>query len=234
MQLFYEPSLKPGDNTFTLSKEEAQHAVRVLRKKTGDNISIINGKGALFQAIIKNADPNQFTVLITGYKEKEKPSPCFHICLALLKKPERIEWFIEKAIEIGVSRITIFTSRQTEKKNLKTERLAKIAVSALKQSGNLWLPEIDCSINFDTLVKSEFNGEKFIAYCRTELSKHLKYAAITGNDTIILIGPEGDFTEDEVTLALNNGFKEVSLGESRLRAETAALYALLTLQLTNI
>lgn len=234
MQLFYEPSLKPGDSIFTLSKEESQHAVRVLRKRAGDNITIINGKGALFQAVIKNPDSNQATVHITEYKEKEKPTPYFHICLALLKKPERIEWFIEKAIEIGVSRITIFTSKQTEKKNLKTERLAKIAVSALKQSGNLWLPEIDCSTNFDSLVKSAFNGDKFIAYCRTELTKHLKYAALPGNDTIILLGPEGDFTEEEVTLALNNGFKEVSLGESRLRAETAALYALLTLQLTNI
>lgn len=234
MQLFYEPSLTAGNNDFTLGKEESQHAVRVLRKRAGDNISIINGKGVLFQGMIKNPDPNQVSIQIIDYKETKKPEPYLHICLALLKKTERIEWFVEKAIEIGVSRISIFTSKQTEKKGLKTERLAKIAVSALKQSGNLWLPELDCSTNFDALVKTPFNGDKFIAYCRTETTKHLKLAGRQGNNTIILIGPEGDFTDEEVTLALNNGFKEVSLGESRLRAETAALYALLTLRLTNI
>ena len=234
MQYYYQPDLQVSEKHFALTPDESHHAVKVLRHNAGDVLNILNGRGGKFTARILETHPKGCAMEVIGFTEEAAYNPHIHIALSLIKSRERIEWFLEKAIEIGVTELSFFTSHQSEKRGLNEERLQKIAVSALKQSGNTWLPKINALTSFDKLIKSEVPGMKFIAYCPVEETIHLNTQYKPGNDAIILIGPEGDFSETEVKAAIGKGFKEVSLGKNRLRSETAALVSLLALKLRNI
>ncbi len=230
---FHSENLLHGSR-LTLSEDEGRHAIKVLRSSIGDSIHIINGKGQLAEAVITNIKGNNVEVAIENVKFENKPGYELVIGLAILKKRDRLEWFVEKAIELAANRIILFNSQYTEKTHLDTKRLQKIAISASKQSGNLWMPEISCSIDFHKVISENFSGEKYIAHCREDGRKQLLNQAYKSSESaLVLIGPEGDFSESEIRNALENNFYPVSLGNLRLRAETAALTALMMLQIAN-
>ena len=162
-------------------------------------------------------------------EEKELPKPLWkgylHIAVAPTKLMERNEWFVEKAVEIGVDEITFLNTEHSERDVIKMERIEKIAVSAMKQSEKAFMPRLNGMTRFRTLIENGFEGDKFIAHCEPGMKVHLKDAVVAGHDTLVLIGPEGDFSPAEIEMALKAGFKPISLGPSRLRTETAAIVA---------
>jgi 16S rRNA (uracil1498-N3)-methyltransferase len=236
MHLFYTPDI--SGEIYTLNEEESKHAVRVLRLKTGDTIQLIDGKGGFYTAEIIDDHQKHCSVKITGTKrEFEKRDHYLHIALAPTKNNDRTEWFLEKATEIGIDKVSLMDCDNSERSIVKKERLQKVAVSAIKQSLKAYLPEISEMTPFNKFIESVsgFTGQKFIAHCRTTFGtgQHLRSLYEPGKDVLVLIGPEGDFSAAEVKLALDEGFKEISLGKSRLRTETAALYACTTINILN-
>jgi len=229
--IFYAPDIL---NNNTLPEEESAHCIRVLRKKEGDHISITDGKGHFYNSIITEPHPKHCIVSISETIEQEKPwSNFIHIAFAPTKNLDRIEWFTEKATEIGIDRITPLLCRYSERKEMKLPRIEKILVSAMKQSQKAYLPVLDEMIKFSTFIKQPFDGQKFIAHCIPGEKYLLKNLYKPGDNVLILIGPEGDFSEQEVEEALKQGFQPISLGNSRLRTETAALVACNTVQVLN-
>ena len=233
MDYFYVPLLTLDKNSVTLRGKEAGHIYKVLRYKEGRVLRLLDGKGIVYEGVISEISNDEIEIKISG--SISQPSYAFkiHMALGLLKKTDRIEWFIEKAVEIGVSEISIFYSMNTEKKGLNMERLQKIAIAALKQSGNPWLPIINEPISFSQLIKVPFAGEKYIGYCENETEGLLAKTYSKNRNAIVLIGPEGDFTKEEISDAHEAGFKKMSLGTNRLRSETAALAALLVMDTIN-
>lgn len=238
--VFFHPCISA---TCLLSEEESNHAIRVFRLSNGDKIKLVDGKGGLYEGVITDANPKKCSVSIPGFlpgKEIRKTKGfCIHMAVAPTKSPNRFEWFLEKATEIGVDEITPLICGHSEKrlsvlqegrKEKKNGRMEKILVSALKQSMNLFLPKLNPPENFNDFVLKAHPGKKFIAHYS---ESHLKNLYKKGEDALVLIGPEGDFTESEIGLAGKNGFLEVSLGKSRLRTETAALVACHTVNLIN-
>ena len=235
MHLFYTPGI--DGSTYTLPEEESKHAVRVLRLGIGDRISLIDGKGGWYEAEISDDNPKRCSVKITeARKDVGKRSWELHIAIAPTKMMDRLEWFVEKATETGIDAISLIDCSNSERTAVKTERLSKVAISAIKQSLKAYLPQLDDMSSFKQFIAASknFGGEKFIAHCnyRGQLP-HLKTLYTRGKNVMVMIGPEGDFTMEEVKLALENDFKEISLGESRLRTETAALYACTALNVLN-
>jgi RNA methyltransferase, RsmE family len=229
--IFYAPHIL--DNT-VLPEEESAHCVRVLRKKEGDQILITDGKGHFFDAEIVVAHPKKCEVSILQKQDVLKPwNGYLHIAFAPTKNLDRIEWFAEKVTEIGIDRITPLLCRYSERKEIKLLRIEKILVSAMKQSQKASLPQLDEMVSFKQFVKQSFDGQKFIAHCYPMEKELLKSIYKQGENVLILIGPEGDFSEQEVDEALQNGFKSISLGSSRLRTETAGLVACNTIQILN-
>ncbi len=231
MHFFYTPDIL---TTNELPDLEAQHCVRVLRLKEGDSIRLTDGKGYFYDAVITLANPKNCKVEIT----KTIPESSFwnfkiEIALAPTKNIDRTEWFVEKATEIGINKIDFLKCRYSERKDIKLSRIEKITVSAMKQSMKSTLPELQELTDFKKVISQNFSGQKFIAHCYPGEKELLSAAYKPGGDTLILIGPEGDFSEEEVTLAMKNGFKAISLGESRLRTETAALVACQTIHIVN-
>ncbi|MDR1436941.1 MAG: 16S rRNA (uracil(1498)-N(3))-methyltransferase [Candidatus Symbiothrix sp.] len=231
MVLFYAPGL-PGD--LLLPEPESQHCIRVLRRQKGDLIRATNGKGSFFTARISDPDVRHCRLeILETVPEIPLWNGWIEIAVAPTKNRERIEWFVEKATEIGINKITFLRTRFSERKEMKTERLNHILAAAMKQSEKALLPELQEITAFEHFVKQDFNGQKFIAHCR-EGNRELLCKSLQGEgNVLILIGPEGDFSEDEVRLAINNGFRAVSLGESRLRTETAALTACQTVHIVR-
>lgn len=226
MQLFYNPTITVKTNTFTFDKAESRHIVRVLRKQEGDQLHITNGNGVLFVAEVSVASDKKCLVNIISITEKKKAWGYYlHIAVAPTKLNERLEWFIEKAIEIGVDEITPIICKHSERKIIKLERFEKIALSAMKQSLKFHLPKINPAVSFKEFMTRNPNGELFIAHCEEQDKKSFKQEIKPNTDLTILIGPEGDFSTAEIQLALQNKYTPVSLGESRLRTETAALVA---------
>jgi 16S rRNA (uracil1498-N3)-methyltransferase len=236
VNLFYTPDI--DSEIYTLSEEESKHAIRVLRLVIGDTIQLIDGKGNLFQAIVTEDHPKRCTVHVTDLqKEYGKRNFRIHIAMAPTKNIERTEWFLEKAVEIGLDAYTPIQCEHSERVIVKTERLHKIIVSAMKQSLKAYEPGMDEAVSFTNFIKTtqSFEGEKFIAHCNRETSEPglLKNLYTKLSSVLILIGPEGDFSKEEINLALQNGFTAISLGKSRLRTETAALMACHTINLIN-
>lgn len=227
MHLFYTPDITT--NTYTLSEEESKHAIRVLRLGIGDTIQLIDGKGGLYVAEIMDDTQKHCAVNIIDTKKEFTKRNCYlQVAIAPTKNMDRLEWFIEKATEIGIDEISLIDCEKSERTVVKAERLNKVAISAIKQSIKAYLPQINEVIDFKKFIISikDFKGQKFIAHCHArEVLPHIKTLFNSKENTIIIIGPEGDFTIEEIKQALDNGFKEISLGESRLRTETAALYA---------
>jgi 16S rRNA (uracil1498-N3)-methyltransferase len=233
MQLFFCRDIA-GDR-YTLSEEESKHAVRVLRLAEGDSIDITDGKGNLFHCRIISANPKRCEVRVDGAPVVSIPPPFrIHIGIAPTKNIERFEWFLEKATEIGVDVITPVFCRYSERAVLKQSRLEKVIVSAMKQSLKTTLPILNEPVNFSEIVKTSGDQEKFIAYCETGEEALLSKLYKPHKDVIILIGPEGDFSPEEIVLARSNGFVPVSLGPSRLRTETAGVVACHTINLLNL
>jgi 16S rRNA (uracil1498-N3)-methyltransferase len=225
MQIFYAPDIS-GD-TFTLNEVESKHIIRVLRLAKGDNVRLIDGKGNLFEGVIDNPDQKKCTVTITGIiKDFEKRNYWLHIAISPIKNPERFEWFVEKSVEIGIDEITPLICHNSEKQGIKPERINNIIISAMKQSLKATRTILNTPVKFDDFIKTAGNGIKMIAHC-SESSGRIKIsdACSKEENAIILIGPEGDFTADEIRKASENGFAGVHLGNSRLRTETAGVAA---------
>jgi 16S rRNA (uracil1498-N3)-methyltransferase len=234
MHLFYTPDI--SSNTYTLNEEESKHAIRVLRLATGDKIQLIDGIGGWYEAEITDANQKHCTVsIIETKKEVGKRKWNLHIAIAPTKNMDRLEWFVEKATEMGIDEISLIDCKNSERTIVKTERIKKVVISAVKQSLKAYLPKTNDVVDFKKLIASskDFKGEKFIAHCNSTGLPHIKSLYKVRENALILIGPEGDFTLDEVKLALENGFKAIGLGESRLRTETAALYACTTINILN-
>ena len=209
-----------------LSPEESKHCIKVLRKKAGDVISVIDGKGNFYETEITHSNPEACVVKILSKKQIAVKKPyCLHIVISPTKNPDRIEWMIEKCTELGVDEFSFIICKRTEKPTVKLERLQKIAESAVKQSVQGIIPKINETVSFKEFISEHIiSGEKkYIAYCGEAQKTELKNI-LSPSKNLILIGPEGDFTEEEIKLAGKNGYKNLSLGEARLRTETSALF----------
>ena len=244
MQLFYAPNIKTkipayakaSAGRFTLNESESKHCIKVLRLNAGDTINLIDGKGGFYKAKIINAHPKRCSVkIIETVKDYGRRNFYLHIAIAPPKNIERMKWFLEKVTEIGIDEITPIICKHSERKVVNTERLTKVITSAVKQSIKAYHPVLNNPVKFDEFVMSEFsnNCHKFIAYYNAHNKKNLKKTYRTKQDALILIGPEGDFTSEEVKFAVKNNFTEISLGGSRLRTETAGIVACCTVNLVN-
>ncbi|MEP0214119.1 MAG: 16S rRNA (uracil(1498)-N(3))-methyltransferase [Cellulophaga sp.] len=233
MQLFYNSTLDNSISQFVFSPEESKHIVKVLRKVEGDELYITNGKGYLFTAKIMVADIKKCKAQITSKEKKHRPMHWMHIAVAPTKMNDRFEWFLEKATEIGVDEITPIICDHSERKVLKLERMEKVLQSAMKQSLQTYLPKLNTPVPFSEFVKKEHKDLLFIAHCEEEEKAELKRRVAADKDVTVLIGPEGDFSESEITQAYENGFVPVSLGKNRLRTETAAIVACTTVAMIN-
>ena len=225
MHIFYTPDIK--SDTYKLSQEESKHCIKVLRLKKGDKIRLQNGKGKSFTAVITDDNYKQCTVKIVETIEKQnRKNYSLHIAIAPTKNINRYEVFLEKSSEIGIDEIIPLLSRYSERKIIKPDRLEKVVVSAIKQSKSLFKPKLSEFKDLKDIINIDFYGEKYIAHCYdSENKKHIKQVYKKGNNVLILIGPEGDFSEDEINLAKEKGFLEISLSDSRLRTETAGIVA---------
>ena len=233
MQLFYNSSLTKHDLGFTFDREESKHIVKVLRKKESDIIFITNGLGFLFESEIILASEKKCEVKITKETFQEPDKFYTHIVVAPTKMNDRLEWFLEKATEIGIHEITPIICDHSERKVYKIDRAEKIIQAAMKQSLHYYIPKINEPISFAQFVKSNIDGQKFIAHCEETDKKSFKNEVKKDDKVTILIGPEGDFSTKEINLAIANQFIPVTLGNTRLRTETAALVACHTIALIN-
>lgn len=217
-----------------MPESESQHCARVLRKKEGDSLFITDGKGYFYRAKLLQANPKSCVVTIE--EEMEQPKGWdynLQIAFAPTKNLDRMEWFVEKATEIGIDTFSPLKCRYSERKNINATRLEKIMVSAMKQSQKSRLPQFENIIKFEEFIKQPFEGQKFIAHCYDSIKTPITQICKRDTNTLILIGPEGDFSEEEVAKSIEHGFTPISLGDSRLRTETAALVACHTVHVIN-
>lgn len=232
MDVFFAPDLIQPQDFYPLPEEEAKHAIRVLRLKKGDPILLNNGCGKIFNAEIAEDSKNHCIVKINGTFLEQQEKVKLHMLVAPTKNIERFEWFLEKATEIGISSITPIITQNSERTVIKPERLEKILIAAIKQSHRAILPALKPMCHLKNL--NEFQGDVFIAHCKEDNEKaDLKNALKGGNESTILIGPEGDFTQEEIQLCKSRGAVAVNLSGARLRTETAALVACHTFNLIN-
>ena len=230
MYLFYTPQIVGTADeigkTYSLDEEESGHCVRVLRYTRGDEILLTNGQGMTYTAVITNPHPKhcEFEVR-TAEKQSKHHSNYIHIAIAPTKNVERIEWFVEKCTEIGVDEITPLLCRFSERKQLRIDRLQKIILSAAKQSLTPYLPKLNEMTDCTEFIRGTEEETRFIAHCYKEDKRDLRNEIKPGKSVVVMIGPEGDFSEQEIAEALQHHFVPVSLGESRLRTETAGIVA---------
>jgi 16S rRNA (uracil1498-N3)-methyltransferase len=204
--------------------------------RRGDTLHFTDGAGNMYEGIITEDDPHYMRVTVTGVtKDYGKRQYRLHIAISPLKNDDRLEWFIEKAVELGIDEITPLICARTEKKRIRKERLDGLILSAMKQSVKAFLPVLNEPVQFTEFINKEHFGRRLIACCDTQLErKAITFAVGPGKDVLILIGPEGDFTDDEVKLASDAGFLPVHMGSSRLRTETAGVAACCAVYLANI
>ncbi len=236
MHLFYSPILEPHHHQFILNEDESKHAIRVLRLGVGASLILVDGKGGWYTAEILDPHPKRTTLHISSVKQSFHKSPYhLHIAVAPTKSIDRIEWFIEKATEIGIQEITPLICEHSERKEVKVDRLKKVAIAAMKQSLKAYLPQINEPISLIQFLKNERQSDvaAYIAHCADEEKYYLKDTAEAAGKYLILIGPEGDFSDKEIQQCINAGYKPISLGNSRLRTETAALTSCIEFSLIN-
>lgn len=232
MNVFFLSDAKLG--MISLPEEESKHCVKVLRMKEGDRFCVSNGKGSLFDAELLDANPKKAVAsLYNEYAGYDNKDFVLEIAIAPTKSNDRTEWFLEKATEIGIDKVKLFASCHSERKVANVDRFRKVMIAALKQSIKSKLPLIEDVVSLETLVKQPFDGKKYIAYISENVTEQLCDIYKKGDNVLILIGPEGDFSPEEVRVAMDYGFIPVSLGHVRLRTETAALVACHTVQLIN-
>jgi len=233
LPVFYAGTLSPGEATYTMDEATSKYCIQVLRREKGQPVLLTNGRGQQFTATIMDDNRKKCVVQITGHTSIPAPAPALRIAVAFTKNASRIEWFLEKATEIGVQSIIPLLTRRTEKEKFRKERLENILVAAMLQSQQCWLPELAAPATFEALVQHNNAPQQFIAHCLPEQKAPLQQVMQPGKDTLILIGPEGDFTPEEISLALDRGFKPVSLGNTRLRTETAGVVACALMNAVN-
>lgn len=236
MQLFYAPEITLP--SYTLTEEESKHGVRVLRLAVGDVIHLTDGRGTLYHGRIADDHPKRCLVEIERVEEQFEPLP-YHLTMAVAptKNTDRYEWFLEKATEIGVDCFIPLESEHSERRTLKAERCEKVIVAAMKQSLKAFKPQMQPLTTFKALIATPFEGRKLIAHCdeahRSEGKRYLASTLQRGEAALVLIGPEGDFSKEEIALAIEAGFEEITLGEQRLRTETAAVVAVTMVAVVN-
>lgn len=231
MHLFYTPEIA---HSHELPADEAAHALRVLRLQPGDEVSLTDGQGSFYHARISECNRKRCMVEVV---DREEQAPLWtghlHLALAPTKNMDRMEWLAEKATEIGFDELTFLNCQWSERRIVKGERIEKILVSAMKQSLKARLPQLNEMAHFSQFIKQPFSGQKFIAHCHEGEKQPLRKALQPTQDALVLIGPEGDFSPDEVASAIAEGFTPVTLGNTRLRTETAALVAVHLMNLAH-
>lgn len=232
LPLFYEPLLTEKDTLFLLSEESKRHAINVLRLKTSDAFHVTNGKGLLCRAVLQEVDKKNAVAKIETIQFVSKPTTEIIIAVSLVKNSSRFEWLLEKITELGVAHIIPLLCKRTEKEHFRYDRMNAIVVAAMLQSQQTWLPQLHNPTSFNDLVSKHNYKQKFAAFCGDIPKNDLSRISITEN-AIILIGPEGDFTNEEMEKAIEKNYLPVTLGKTRLRTETAAIVAA-TLLINNI
>ena len=225
MQLFYNPNINETTENFSFDKEESKHIIKVLRKKDTDILHVTNGLGFLFKTEITLASDSKCTVKIISFEKAAPSKSRLHLAVAPTKMNDRYEWFLEKATEIGIQEITPIICDHSERKVINNERFDKILLAAMKQSNELYLPKLNPALSFKEFVALKNDDLKLIAHCEETDKKTLKSVLKPNQNLTMLIGPEGDFSDKEITLAISNDYIPVSLGNTRLRTETAAIVA---------
>ncbi len=228
LPFFYTDPILSSDNIVVLNEDNSKHVVQVLRMQEGKQLKLTDGLGNIFLAEITDAHKKKCTVKILEKTKEESPANKVCIAISPVKNNSRLEWFLEKATEIGATEIVLLMCERTEKQHIRMDRLKGILVSAMLQSQQAWLPILEEPKKYVGYIKSVVSANKFIAHCEKENKHSLKNIVSTFqpfNSSTVLIGPEGDFTPQEITLALENNFMPVALGNTRLRTETAALVA---------
>lgn len=225
MHIFYVPGIT-GDSC-VMDESESRHCIRVLRMTKDDRVKLVDGKGGYYEGIITGSDPSACRIRITdSFQGFEKRGYRLHMAVSPIKNQERFEWLIEKIVELGIDEITPLVCRNTEKKGIKTERINNIIISAMKQSLKAYKPLLNEALPFREFIAAGHSGIKMIAHCdRGSELKKMDLVYRKGMDALILIGPEGDFSKEEIDLALSSGYAGISLGTSRLRTETAGIAA---------
>ncbi|MDX1943003.1 MAG: 16S rRNA (uracil(1498)-N(3))-methyltransferase [Saprospiraceae bacterium] len=231
MNLFYTTDIQ-GELAI-LHDEEARHCTQVLRKKIGDEIHFVDGRGTFYQGVLVEIGKKDCSIQIQEKRVEAPKDYRVHIAIAPTKNMDRLEWFAEKTTEIGVDEITLLLCEHSERKNIRLDRLEKILIAAMKQSLKASLPKLNDMIAFDQFIAQITDEQKFIAYLGAALNPHLKNSCQSKTNVLVLIGPEGDFSTQEIQNALKIGFMGVSLGNSRLRTETAGLVACHIVNLVN-
>lgn len=231
---FYAAEIRESDRRFTLDDASAKHCIQVLRHRAGDALILTDGKGRRFNVVIDQADKKHCTVAVLGSSQMPVPAPRLGIGIAFTKHVSRIEWFIEKATEIGVGDIYPLLCARSERMKYQMTRLHHIMVSAMLQSQQVYLPRLHETTPFaDLVTEGSRGGQKFIAYCGEDEKGLLGQQVEENRDALVLIGPEGDFTQEEINLAREDGYQPVSLGATRLRTETAGMVACVLLNAAN-
>jgi len=234
MQLFYNPNIDKDTQQITFNKEESRHIVKVLRKKEGDTLYLTDGKGNLYTSKINIANDKKCLSTIFGTTKKSLGRDYkLHIAIAPTKNNDRLEWFLEKATEIGIDEITPIISNNSERKKKKKERLEKIIQSAMKQSLKFYLPKLNNAIPYNEFLNRKFEKKVYIAHCHEGDKISMKEIIQPKESLTILIGPEGDFSSEEISQAINGGCIPISLGQARLRTETAAVVAVQNVAFIN-
>lgn len=232
MHIFYTPDIT--SETYTLSEEESKHCIKVLRLEQGSVVQLVDGKGGFYEALISDPHPKRTSLkVIRTLQNYGKRNHYLHIAVAPTKNIERMEWFLEKATEIGIDEITPIICERSERKELKTERLNKVITSAVKQSIKAYHPKLNHPARFQDFINTASNAKKYIAHCIDSEKFSLKAKIELNSDYLVIIGPEGDFSQSEVDSALLAHYVPIELGTSRLRTETAALEACFEINFLN-
>lgn len=232
-RIFYHPDLEPGQTETLLPEEDARHIIKVLRMKTGESLTLTDGRGHWFEARILQADSRQCRLEVLSWRAVEKLPGYVHIAVAPTKNADRLEWFVEKATEHHIDLISLLECHRSEREKVRVDRLEKVAAAAMKQSLSPWMPEIRAVQPFRAFVENCTDSVKFIAEVPDGQTPHLFSSCPPGQSVCVAIGPEGGFTPEEIGLALQHGFRPVSMGTKRLRTETAALTACHIVNLVN-
>ncbi len=234
MHLFYTPDITSEQELYQFSEEESKHSSRVLRLTQGDEINLVDGSGGFYAAVIEDPHPKRTLARVLSVTtEYRKRNHFLHIAIAPTKNIDRFEWFLEKSTEIGIDEITPIICDHSERTEIKLARLEKVLISAMKQSLSAYLPKLNPAISFDQLLPGLSSQTSFIAHCREGKKNFLTDRMARNAGAAVLIGPEGDFSVREIEQSLSAGITPVNLGETRLRTETAGLYACMELNLLN-
>lgn len=225
LPFFYHPEIDTSGTLFELDEATARHITQVLRMKTGEQLNLTNGKGLLATAVIRSVGKKACAVSVVSVEEHPAPAQKKIIAISLLKNAGRFEWFLEKAVELGITHIIPLQCKRTEKQHFRTERMQQILISAMLQSQQTYLTQLHGVTAFADALKLFPSSKKYMAHCYETEKQHFAEAAKNAHDKIIFIGPEGDFTEQEVETAVAEGYVPVSLGNTRLRTETAGITA---------